>query len=496
MLLAILFLAPLQDSPPLQARLEHVRKALGVVGGSVAGTELQLEGRGRARALGVDGELRVVLSTGGSSRVEVRSDLPMADGFDGRTSWHRDSTGLARATALEQPDRAKVLGWVLSGYWSVAPELALAAEGDGDVRMSLSGTPLVLRLTLDAESGLPRRMTQEGSSREWTFEDYRLVAGRRIPHRWVVRYEGDEERFELTSLAAVPPSSDAFRTPLGLPKDHAFELASGELVVGHLPSGHLYVEPLLEGEALGAFVFDTGAGITVIDRRVADELHLERLGETVAEGVVGTTSTSFRRGETFQLGAFTLSGPIYGDIDLGFAQASSGPKIAGIVGHDVLARCVVEIECKTPRIVLHDPARFTLAGAEWQPLVLQEGVPCVPARFEGERAGLFRLDTGAGGLVTFHTPAVEALRLLEGRTLGSTRSGGVGGSAEASTGTLDWFELAGHRFEDPAVTFSRTPKGAFSDAYTLGNLGRSSCDPFRIVLDLSHERVAFVPLDR
>jgi len=491
-LLAALLLASPQESD----LLEQARTALGRFEGA---GPLQLAGRGSALALGLEGELTLALSSLGELALEVRSELPQARGFDGTRSWKRDHTGLARHVALEEAERTQVLAWVLSGHWLEAPELTRTASGPSELRLALTGTPFAARLALDPGTHLPRELVQLDtlSDRSWSLSDFRPVAGRKLPHRFVERHEGEEERYELTTLAPVARDPGAFRAPLAPPDDFELDLdAPAELAVGRLSSGHLFVEAEVEGESIGVFLFDTGAGINVIDRRLADELFLETLGSTVGEGVVGTTTSSFRRGTSFRLGPLTLTRPIFGDLDLGFAQSSSGPRVAGIVGHDVLARCVVEFEPATPRIVLHDPARFTLQGATWQPLALQDDLPCVRARFEGEREGLFRLDTGATGTVTFHTPAVEALKLLEGRKLTPTRSGGVGGTAEAALGTLAWFELAGRRFDSPEVVFSRTKDGAFADAYTTGNLGQTFLRPFRIVLDLAHERIAFVPLAR
>ncbi len=204
------------------------------------------------------------------------------------------------------------------------------------------------------------------------------------------------------------------------------------------------------------------------------------------------TTSSFRKGERFQLGPLVMHAPIYGDLDLGFLQPAFGTRIAGIVGYDVLARCVAEIEPATSRIRIHDPARYELSGGQWEELVLHWNLACVRARFEGGREGLFRLDTGSTGTVTFHAPAVDQLGLLEGRELRAGSSGGVGGSAAAPQGVLAWFELGGQRFERPSVSFSRAETGTLSDPYTTGNIGQSFFEPFRLVFDYPHDRLALV----
>ena len=88
------------------------------------------------------------------------------------------------------------------------------------------------------------------------------------------------------------------------------------------------------------------------------------------------------------------------------------------------------------------------------------------------------------------------LGLLEGRTVQKAMAGGVGGAAAMPSGVLEWFELAGRRFEKPTVIFSQAETGAFTDRYTTGNIGQDFLAPFRLVLDYPHDRLAFVPLGR
>jgi len=458
-----------------------------------------LEGHGTARVSGLEGKLTLLVSPAGPFRLELDSALPTRAGFDGDTVWLRDPTGLGRVAKLEDADQLELVSWILSGFWLETTRLRVgnAEGGTGTLRVRPEGSPLRALLSLDAR-GLPAELVLEGGAdaKRWTFGDYREVNGRQLAHRWTVKEGGLEDVYRIEGFApSAREATTAFRPELTPPADARFDAAAPpELAVARMTSGHLLVEPLLEGESLGAFVFDTGAGITVIDKKVADELGLEALGTTVAEGVAGVTTSAYRRGESFRLGPLTIANPLYGDIDLGFAQGGSPRKIAGIVGYDVLARCVVELEVGTPRIALHDPATYTLAKGQWQELTLHANHACVRARYEGEHEGLFRLDTGATDTVTFHAPTVRRFELLKDREVLANQSGGVGGSASAPEGVLKWFELAGHRFESPRVEFSQATSGAFTDVYLDGNIGQAFLKPFRIVLDYRNDRIAFVPL--
>jgi len=484
-------------SSALQSLRERARAALG---GTNDGAPL--EGRGKAHAGGLDGVHRVVLAGDGRFRFELDTALPEGAAFDGKCVWTSDHAGLQRVVAMEEADRAKVFAWVLSGHWSTARELdvrELEPENGARPRLELAlrDTPMVMTLTLDAKTLLPAELFYADPSNTvtWTFADFGAAGGRQLPRRWELDSEELHETYEVEAWKPLARSEGVFDAKLAPVRDVRFDPDEGaELEVERVMSGHLLVEPFVEGKSVGAFIFDTGAGAMTIDPKVADALGMPKLGEVAAVGVGGRTSASFRKGKRFELGPLTLSDPVYVELDLAFLEPVFGRKIAGIVGYDLLARCVAEIETRTPYVALHDPAKFELAGARWQELVLNENTPCVHARFEGDHEGLFRVDTGANGTVAFHAPAVRELGLLEGRSVNASLSGGVGGSTDTRSGPLAWFELAGHRFEKPTVEFSLAEQGAFTDRYTVGNIAQDFLAPFRLVLDYPDDRMAFVEL--
>ena len=268
-----------------------------------------------------------------------------------------------------------------------------------------------------------------------------------------------------------------------------------ELEVVRAATGHLLVRPHINGHEPGWFIFDTGAGICVVSTTHQDELELEAAGEIDATGTGGSASKGLYRAKVVDLGPITLSDHPIMTTDLSFLTPFLGKEIAGVIGYGVLSRCVVEIRVgdaeHAPRLALHDPASYALANGEWGKLVLHERIPAVQARFE-DREGLFHLDTGANGWVTFNQPAVVEWKLLEGRELQNAQLGGVGGFVAAKKGKVAWFELAGLRQENVAVTFATEPKGNYADAGLAGSIGGEMLRPFTLVLDYGKERIAFV----
>jgi hypothetical protein len=162
-------------------------------------------------------------------------------------------------------------------------------------------------------------------------------------------------------------------------------------------------------------------------------------------------------------------------------------------GYEIFARAVVELDLEETTLALHDPSTFDLGEDSWSRLVIDSRVPCIPGRFEGDREGLFKLDLGDSGTITFYSPAVKSLGLLEGRKVQATQVGGVGGSGKASSGNLEWFEIGGHITEPLPATFSQTEVGVFASSYTLGNPGTRMLQPFHVIFDYSNSRIALLP---
>ncbi len=270
---------------------------------------------------------------------------------------------------------------------------------------------------------------------------------------------------------------------------------TAELEVKRAATGHLLVRPAVNGHEPGWFIFDTGAGVCVLSTAHKDELGLEALGQVEAVGSAHAGSKGLYRASELALGPLTLRDHPIMITDLSFLTPFLGDEIAGVIGYGVLSRCVAELRVGDaqhgPRVALHDPALYALEEGAWDPLVFHHRIPAVKARFE-DREGLFHIDTGANGWVTFNQPAVERWKLLEGREVTDAQLGGVGGFVGARKGTVAWFELAGLRQEAITATFAVEAKGNYAKADLAGSIGGEMLRPFTLVLDYGKERIAFV----
>jgi hypothetical protein len=163
----------------------------------------------------------------------------------------------------------------------------------------------------------------------------------------------------------------------------------------------------------------------------------------------------------------------------------------GTCGYDLFSRVIAVLDWEAKNLELHDPDRYQPPEARWERLSLNHKIPCIRCQFEDKHEGLFRLDTGCP-IILFHSPAVERLKLLEGRPTQAVRIGGAGGFVDARFGTITSFVVAGHRFAKPQVEFTVAKEGALAEPYTLGTFGGPFLAPFQLVFDYPHRRLGFI----
>jgi predicted aspartyl protease len=455
---------------------------------------------GVTRYLGEKAELTFRFSPDGRFAELVDGKFDRISGFDGKVAWETDLSGAPYP--LDFGERASFLmtGWLMSGYWlSKRAPLTFSRNTAQDFELSvrLSGTEMRGTITLDPDTCLPTQFVQTDGQdpRRIRFSRWNNELGFWFPHRIEISEGGMAYTLDFTRAQAT---ADA--TMYALPKWTASDTRFDPSVPAHVEtmksrSGHLLVKPYVGGKSVGWFLFDTGAGSMVLDSKIADELGTESFGRVPARGVAGTVVTRFRRGAAFELGRITLTDPVYVELDLRPISQILGTQISGIVGFDLLRRSVVEYDVRSGSLAIYDPNGFTLPKGGWETLRLSSRHPTIACKFEGDRQGVFRLDTGSNDTVIFHGPTVERLRLLEGRTLRTVPLGGVGGMTSAKAGKIAYFEIAGYRFESPNARFADTKIGAFGEGYLDGNVGQRFLDPFTVYLDYPNQRIALIRND-
>jgi hypothetical protein len=427
-------------------------------------------------------------------------------GFDGRYRWQADARrGIAVPNALRQHEKAAWPLWVRGHWWlepasGISIALLPAETNEAQIALALRRTGGVVPATLyiDRATMLPARLVvpYDRGPFEARFSDWLGFGGVLIARRVDSHYRDDAsvhseriERLRRADFAPPPMRADSSFDPA----------APARLAVRRGPDfspgvrGHSFVQARVDGQQAGWWLVDSGADGMLIDAALADRLGMPILGESRSVGADGRPRrATWRRGRSFTVGRLTYRDPVFLAVDLADATAPPGEHRSGVIGYDVFARAVVEYGRDGDDVAICDPRAYRQsAGVPWQPLDFIDQTPAVPARIEGNRTGLFQIDTGAAGEVDFYQPFVEANRLLEGRETREVQSSGAGGAFSMRAGRLGWIELGGRRFDDQEVGF-RTAAGRDG----AGVIGRGLLGPFRTIFDYPQRRIAFVPAGR
>ena len=479
---------------------------------SGAAIERGLRMTGTAVVADVPTTYTLLMAADGRFRLEVAGRFGGTSGFDGQTAWRADGSGAVQRLVMEERDVLLLSTWALTGrlFEPDAPVRLTPAgmeKGDSLYDVRFEGAREVAKLTLAEPSRRPVQLARESwrGEQRWTYSDHAKLAGHYIPRRVVHTIAGQTQEELRLVEAGFEAGIDRrlFVKPDAGPADTRFDPhVSARVQAMRTVTGHILVRPEVDGQDLGWFVLDSGAGVSILTPAAAASARMPALGRTVAGGAGPASVTgSFRQGRDFRLGPATIEGMLFLEMDLTMLAEAFGVPIAGVVGYDLFMRSIVRVDMLEPRVEVHDPAGFQLESitgrpgpGRWEELILYQNHPHVRGRFEGNRDGIFRIDTGGGqAAVLFHAPAVVALGLLTGRDVRSVRIGGAGGQVEGKMAPIAWFEIGGKRFEPLEVILALPGSGALDDPCTEGTLGGAVLGAFTLVFDYARERIAMIP---
>ncbi|MBK9388255.1 MAG: retropepsin-like domain-containing protein [Planctomycetes bacterium] len=508
-LLASALLAPaLLASSPVARRDDELSQLLERTRAATKSTALAahtggLLFHGEGEFLAVASSWSFYLGADGRAVERIEGRLPRAQGRDARGWWTIDwaravREPIGRERALLELEHALLRGelWAASCAWQRRLGERSTPE-EMEIVLTREDLPRHAALWVARASALPLRLEIsdiEGPTithlEEWSERlDFRFPTALRTEFpgggsRWTIRGVDDAPAFLV----------DPTERPSGAPAGTRFDPdLSAEIEIQRAPTKHLLTRARIDDGEPRWFLLDSGAGALVIDKRTADALELDAFGAIEASGIGGRAPARFRPAKTFEVGPLTIEDPVMLELDLSPIAPFFGVELAGILGYDVFARAVIEVDLKAPAAKIHDPESFGApSGTRWEELLLDARIPTLRCRYEGDRDGLFRMDTGDSSTVTFHTPTVERLKLLDGRKTKSSPLGGVGGFTGGRSGKLAWFEVGGRRVEDLDARFAEASSGPLSTPEIDGNLGTALLEPFVLFFDYRSQRMGFV----
>jgi predicted aspartyl protease len=275
--------------------------------------------------------------------------------------------------------------------------------------------------------------------------------------------------------------------------------SSGTCVPFDAVNRHVVLEATLNDHPGMRMILDTGAGGAVLDGERAAALGLEAVGTHQSLGAGGLEQGSTVHGVDVVLPGLSLLDQTMGTLPLGAIAAQSGAAIDGILGHSLLARCVVEIDYPRHCVSFFDPAGYTYAGSGVVvPLTFKGNLPYVKAAVvlpDGRRiSGKFVIDTGASSNVLLSSESVEreSVSTAVAKTV-EVQARGVGGLRDLRLARLARLELGGSVLEQPVAGLQPAGVGRISAPGTVGNIGGGVLSRFKVIFDYSRRRMILEP---
>ena len=248
------------------------------------------------------------------------------------------------------------------------------------------------------------------------------------------------------------------------------------------------------------FIFDTGAGGTVISASTAARLGIVGDETVPREGATGMAEIVRSTDHIVY-----VEDIIFQDITLGIAELSHiekriGTPIDGVIGWLILSRYAVRIDYDTMLIEIYDNNKFEYDFGDSGYTLEVRGTAIftnVTTAFKSGNifTGKALVDTGAGSTFYFNTPFIEENNLLaEMDTYYERETQSISTeSAYAYTTMLANLSISDYEFSTLPVTMTIAEAGASSWSGPMGILGNDVLKRFNVFIDLQQEMMSLEP---
>ena len=431
--------------------------------------------------------------------------LSSATGFDGKTPWMREISGVP--VRQEGGDRIRVATneayrnanlWWRTDRGGAQLSYVGREKADGRQLDHLAVTPknsTRFDAWFDADSHLLVRTaepqmffkTQELYDDYRRFDDVMLAGSRQLDSG---SGPSNIQKMKVTSVTHEPARpSTAFARPATPPR-------GGELVDGavtdtvpfRLLNNHVYVEARVNGQGPYTFIVDTGSH-TLFSPRVVKEAGLESVGQSESSGSgEKTKTTGFARYREIAIGKARLRDQVGFTIEI-YEPSIEGIHVDGMIGFEYFSRFAVRLDYGARTMTTMDFAHFDPKGAGIAvPFKFYDHLPQVPGTVDGVPA-VFDIDTGSRSELDATAPFVARHKLRDKYSKGVTAitGWGVGGPSRSYVARVRAVTFDTIKVDDVVINLSAAKGGSFSDANYDGNIGSGFLKRFAVSFDYPNQ---------
>lgn len=448
-------------------------------------------------------------------RVRYELDLPLAayiQACSGDDCWMSDKSGLTHSLGAEYKAMLITQLALATGSYldpaTFAGQVSLVAPDRlvDSVRCCVieiaPGGGLAAQIAINKQTSLIYQtvIDMDLATIISTYFDFRAIDGVMVPFRTIERTQaglvaGTNE--VLSAKFNQPIDNALFRDPRAGTEALTTIKSDSIIVPFEFWNNHAYVEVKIDGRRQHYFIFDSGAGGSAINARLVDSLAVTKLANIEAHGVGGAQPTPAYKLARLVIGTLEFVDlPVFA-VDLSAIEQASNRTIDGIVGYDVLSRCIVSVDYDKKLLTFYNNATAPReAWGRYCDLSIDFRLPYVAGKVNDTIPGLFRIDTGSGSTVDFNSPFVQRNGLIgkDRSQYQEMRAVGIGGGSTGLMGVLPSIELCGRRIDSILVNYSTSSHGIFSGEHTAGNIGAGLLKRFRVTFDYANEKLYLAPL--
>jgi predicted aspartyl protease len=428
-------------------------------------------------------------------RTTERSAGRFDDGFTGRVLWSSNDNGFTVQTVGEPAKYVYTSSALFDERLTALPATFVRTE-------TLDGTPVswirvqpelgvAAELAIDPSTGALKRAVLDPNGKYETRFDVLAYAdvggGRRVLSSW--KYGGEKPVYAYTHVEANVPVTDSDLHPPAQTATWTFD-PSGTPVPIELTEHRVLLNATVNG-VNAKFIFDTGADGIAFTDSFARRVGAKRVGETRIEGVGGGAAANVYKVDTIAFGGNVLHGvSIATGLD---ERGSSENDIAGLIGFDLLAGAIVDMNLDAKAMQILDPAKMQPDASKGilARVDLVTGQPRIGMTVAGHVPVLATLDSGNPLYVLFSQSLVARDRVVFFSDPGSLASRlqltGVNGSEVVTCGRLQSLELG-------PVVYRPVPACASpSQAHNEVLVGLDFLKAFNVVFDYPDGYLLLIP---
>ena len=255
---------------------------------------------------------------------------------------------------------------------------------------------------------------------------------------------------------------------------------------------HMFIKVSVDKSEPLDFIFDTGSGLTVLDKNVAEQMKLVK-----KEAELNQSQTQFEliKHNSIEINGFPMEKNInvYA-ADLSHLEISLGRDFDGILGYDLLHHHTVHIDYDNLRMDIYDHGNGPKNG-DAIPFTLMTSIPTIKGKVvlnnNEIHEGNFFVMTGAGTTLDLNSPAAESWDAISktGKHYSYPMKGLGEEEALQYEGHVMSFTFGKQTVEDLPIGISTSKTGIQADKKVAGIIGNRILREFNITIDVPDKMI-------